>query len=88
LSAELFEEEFHKQAPDIPLGSLKEKIKEYYRNDRRSNPFPKEVEEPIDLTNQSRIAAVHRGNVQLSLKESTDALRGTAKFTIWYYFKK
>ena len=87
LLAEMFEDEFHRQADDIPLGALKDKIVESFKLQNRGSAFPNEVLEWIDKTNDARIAAVHRGSIQLSGREALDALRGLVKVAFWHYLR-
>jgi len=87
LLAEMFEDEFHKQADDIPLGALKDKIVESFNLEKRGPAFPNEIIEWIDKTNAARIAAVHRGSIQLSARETLEALRGFVKVALWYYYR-
>ncbi|MCP8309180.1 MAG: hypothetical protein H3Z54_10900 [archaeon] len=86
LLAEMFEEEFQKIAPDIPLGALKDEIVANFKSNKKSSPFPDEISECVNGTNQARIAAVHRGGRQLSVKDATEALQGAVKFAIWHFF--
>jgi hypothetical protein len=100
LLAEMFEEELHVEAPDIPLGALKDEIKKRILKKRKPKKksqttkpkngfFPKEIESWIDKSNSARIAAVHRGSRQLSAKEAFDAIRGLVTVSFWYYhFRK
>jgi hypothetical protein len=81
--AELFEEEFHEVAPDIPVGALHEEI--VNRLAVRQNLLDP-VNGFIERVNSARIAAVHRGSKQVSQRESIDALRGALRLAIWYYF--
>lgn len=80
--AELYEEEFHEIAPDVPLGALHDSIKKKL-GEKSSLLVP--VDQYIGRVNNSRIAAVHRGSRQVSQKESIDALRGAIRVAIWYY---
>jgi hypothetical protein len=85
LLAEIYEHEFRKEAPDIPLGALKDKLVDLFKKAGKDPAFPKTVLEWIDRTNDSRIAAVHRGSRQLSGRETLEALRGLLKVAFWYH---
>jgi hypothetical protein len=85
LLAEMFENEFHKQAPDVPLGALKKRIEKTFQKARKSQAFPDEILDWIDKTNAARIAAVHRGGRELSMRETLEAHRGLVKVALWYY---
>ncbi len=80
--AELYEEKFHENAPDIPLGALHDTVKKKLGQE---NGLLDPVDIHIERANNSRIAAVHRGSRQVSQKESIDALRGAIRVAIWYY---
>jgi hypothetical protein len=80
--AELFEEEFHEVAPDIPVGALHKAIVDRLAT-RKTLLNP--VDDFIERVNNARIAAVHRGSKQVSQRESTDALRSALRVAIWYY---
>jgi hypothetical protein len=75
--ADLYEEIFKKQAPDVPLGDL-------FRQVRDKTKIPTEILAAIDITNDARIAAVHRSRFEISNREAINALFGSTKFTIWY----
>ena len=87
LLAELYEDQFHKQAPDIPLGALKERIIDSSRQRSRGSALPSEIVDWIDKVNTSRIGAVHRGSRELSARDAFDAHRGLVKIALWYYYK-
>jgi len=78
LLAEIYEEYFHELAPSDPLGTLRDKIEKKER-------FPPKARKNIDLVNQSRISAVHRGSMRVGEKEARDALIGATRFTQWTY---
>lgn len=80
--AELYEEEFHKSAPDQSLGVLHKSITNKIGKDQLLTP----VDSHIKRVNAARIAAAHRGTRQVSQRESIDALRAAMKVAIWYYF--
>lgn len=75
--AELYEENYCKEAPDVPLGELIHLIKQKVT-------LPKEIEKPIVTTNEKRITAVHRSQVVPSDKDAIDSLYGSGKFALWY----
>lgn len=75
--AELFEESFHQEAPDVSLGKLIELLKEKVS-------FPSDVERAISLTNEKRIIAVHRSQIEPSEREAIDSLFGATRLTLWY----
>jgi hypothetical protein len=85
LLAEIYEHESRRQAPDVPLGALKDEITDLFMKAHKGPAFPAEVLEWIDKTNNARIAAVHRGSRQLSGKETLEALRGLLKVVLWYH---
>jgi len=87
LLAEMFEDEFHEQAGDVPLGALRDKIVESFKLGNRGPAFPNEILESIGKTNDARVAAVHRGSIQLSARETMEALRGSVKVALWYYYR-
>lgn len=75
--AELYEENFHKEAPDVSLGRLIELLKE-------KNTLEPEIENAITITNEKRIIAVHRSQITPSEREAIDSLFGAAKLALWY----
>lgn len=84
LIADIFEEETHSVAPDVPLGALKEKLK---RSCRKKHPnILEEIEQCVDTVNEMRISAVHRGTRRVSNEESFNALTNAVKFLTWHYF--
>ena len=85
LLAEFYEQEFRKEAPDIPLGGLKEEIvREVNKGGHRT--LPRGIISWIDKLNDLRIAAVHRGSRQLSAREAMECLHGLTKISLWYYY--
>lgn len=75
--AELFEENFHQEAPDVSLGKLIELLKEKFS-------FSPDIEKAISLTNEKRITAVHRSQTEPSEREAVDSLFGATRLTLWY----
>lgn len=75
--AELYEENFQSEAPDVSLGKLIELLKEKVAFDR-------EIESAVSLTNEKRIIAVHRSQIEPSEREAIDSLFGATKLTLWY----
>lgn len=75
--ADLYEEKFQENAPDTPLGDL-------FRQVKAKIDFPQEIVNAIDMTNKSRIAAVHRSRFPVSDREAVNALYGATNFTLWY----
>lgn len=75
--ADLYEEKYKEPAPDTPLGDL-------FRQVREKIDFPPEIVDAIEMTNESRIAAVHRSRFPVSAREATNALYGATNFTMWY----
>lgn len=75
--AELFEEHFQKEAPDVSLGKLIELLKQKVS-------FESDVENALQLTNEKRIIAVHRSQIEPSEREAIDSLFGATKLTLWY----
>ena len=87
LLAEMFEHEFREEAPDSPLGGIKDEI--LRRAESRKVPaFPHEIHDWVKKTNETRISAVHRGVRLLSGREALDALRGSVKFALWYHWPR
>lgn len=86
LLAELFEEEFHEQAPNVPLGNLLNAINEKLKNTSRKNLLGN-IKDDIEVANAARIAAVHRGVQQVTQKEALDALKGAVKTLCWFFFE-
>lgn len=80
LLAELWEENFHIEAPDIPLGALIEKFKE-----RKPDFFLKQISDWIEKSNGARIKAVHRGGGNISAQEAMDSIRGLVMVALWYF---
>jgi hypothetical protein len=75
--AELYEENFQEEAPDVSLGKLIELL-------RQKIILGEEIEKSISATNEKRIVAVHRSQIIPSEKEAIDALFGAGKLTLWY----
>jgi hypothetical protein len=75
--ADIYEEEFKEPAPDVPLGALFQKV-------TSKVTFPDEIITSINMTNESRIAAVHRSRFAVSNREATNALYGTMNFILWH----
>lgn len=75
--ADLYEENFQKEAPDKPLGDLFYLVKDKVK-------FPSEILNAIEITNKARIAAVHRSRFEVSNREAINALYGSTNLTIWY----
>lgn len=75
--ADLYEEKFRKPAPDTPLGDL-------FRQVKVKIDFPQEIVNAIEMTNKSRIAAVHRTRFPVSDREAINALFGAINFALWY----
>lgn len=75
--AELYEENFCTETPDVSLGKLIKLLKEKIS-------FPQEIYDAIILTNERRVGAVHRSRIELSKKEALDALIGTTKLALWF----
>lgn len=75
--ADLYEEKIREPAPDTPLGDLFQQVKVKI-------DFPQEIVNAIEITNKSRIAAVHRSRFPVSDREAINALYGAANFTLWY----
>jgi hypothetical protein len=78
--ADLYEEMHKIPAPDIPLGDLFRQVKEKI-------DFPPEIARAINMTNEARIAAVHRSRFPVSDREAINALYGAINFTSWYVSK-
>jgi len=81
LLAEIYEEQFHKLAPDKPLGDLYYAVKEKAQ-------FPDNIEKAITTTNQMRILAVHRSSLEASEREALQAIVGAVQFSLWHYSKR
>jgi len=75
--ADLFEEIFKKEAPDVPLGELFRQVKERIS-------LSSEIISAIRMTNAARIEAVHRSHFPISNREAIFALYGSIKITAWY----
>jgi HEPN domain-containing protein len=77
--AELYEDASKEPAPDTPLGDLFRKVKEKI-------DIPPDIVDAINMTNEARIAAVHRSPSPISDRDATNALFGAIKLTLWYAF--
>jgi len=75
--ADIYEEEKKENAPDVPLGALFERVKNFAS-------IPNEIQEVIGLVNQARISAVHRSKSPVSDRDADIALYGTTKTTMWF----
>jgi len=80
LLAEIYEEQFHKPAPDKPLGDLYYAVKEKAQ-------FPDNIDKAITTTNQMRILAVHRSSLEASEREALQAIIGAVQLSLWHYSK-
>lgn len=76
--AELFEEEYKKNAPDIPLGELVKQVKEKIS-------LPIELSKKISALNRARIASVHRSENPVSDKHSIISMMGVSSLIMWYF---
>ena len=76
--AELFEEEYKKNAPDIPLGGLIKQVKEKIS-------LPVELSKKISALNKARIASVHRSENPVSDKHSIISMMGATSLIMWYF---
>jgi hypothetical protein len=76
--ADLYEELNRKPAPDIPLGNLFSEVS-------KKCTFPPEIVKAVEMTNNARIAAVHRSTHAVSDKEAINALCGAINFMLWYH---
>lgn len=75
--ADLYEEKHKEPAPDTPLGDL-------FRHVKGRVNFPSEIVKAIEMTNEARIAAVHRSRFPVSDREAINALFGATNFSLWY----
>jgi hypothetical protein len=78
LLAELYEEKFHENAPDTPLGNLRNKVLEKV-------DIPQDILESIEMVNTARIDSVHRSGREVSAQEAMNSIRGVVRFIIWYF---
>jgi hypothetical protein len=78
--ADMYEESYKSQAPDVPLGDLFHKVKE-------NVSFPEEIALAIETTNRARIAAVHRSRLPVSQRDAINGLYGAVNFTQWHLFE-
>jgi len=76
--AELYEEEYMINAPDIPLGGLITKVEEKIS-------FPSDLMEKIQGLNKARIASVHRSENPVSSKDAIISMMGITSLIIWYF---
>ncbi len=76
--AEFYEEIFKRPCPPRPIGDIKHEIIKVVKD------LPEEIKDAIDMTNNMRIAAVHRSHLPLGVKEATNALQGAIKFILWF----
>lgn len=76
--ADLYEEAYKSPAPDTPLGAL-------FRQVKGKIDFPPEIVTAINMTNESRIAAVHRSRYPVSDREATNALYGAVNVVMWHF---
>lgn len=78
--ADLYEEQYKKYAPNVPLGDLYHQVKGKMK-------FPPQIENAIEIVNEARISAVHRSRFPVSDREATNALYGSTTFIMWYSSK-
>ena len=78
LLAEIYEEYYHDVAPSDPLGALKDSIE-------KKEKFPVVIKREVEIVNQSRIAAVHRGPTTVGEREARNALSGATRFCHWTF---
>lgn len=76
--AELYEEEYKKTAPDIPLGGLIKKVE-------KKISIPIELRDKISALNKARIASVHRSENPVSDKDPIIAMMGATSLIMWYF---
>jgi len=74
--ADLYEENYKVPAPDTPLGDLFTRI-------QTKISFPSEIIRAVEMTNNARIAAVHRSHFPVSDREAINALFGATNFILW-----
>jgi len=75
--ADVFEEQYETEAPDIPLGALNERVK--------SNPnMTPEIQKNVSELNKIRISAVHRSKSPISERDSELALVNIYQIINWY----
>lgn len=76
--AELYEEEYKKNAPDVPLGNL---IKEV----EKKISLPSDLKKKLQALNKVRIASVHRSENPVSDKDTIISMMGITSLIIWYF---
>lgn len=76
--AELYEEAYVMNAPDIALGGLITRVKEKIS-------FPSDLMEKIEGLNKARIASVHRSENPVSSKDAIISMMGNTCLIIWYF---
>ena len=77
LLADLYEENYKKTAPNVPLGNLFKEVKKQMQ-------IPRRIKAAVGLANKARIAAVHRSRLAVSDKDAIDALFGASNFVDWF----
>jgi hypothetical protein len=75
--ADLYEEQYKKYAPNVPLGELFHKVKNKIE-------FSSDIIGAIEKVNGARISAVHRSRFPVSDREASNALHGATIFIMWY----
>jgi len=80
LLANLYEENFQRNAPNISIGELCREISEKIL-------FPDEIRQSIEMANDARIIAVHRSDYSLKVRDSTNALFGATNCILWRFSK-
>jgi len=75
--ADIYEEQYQKDAPDVPLGSLFHEVK----TNPNMNP---EIIERISELNKIRISAVHRSKSPISERDSEIVMKNIYSIVNWY----
>jgi hypothetical protein len=76
--AELYEEAYKKNAPDIPLGGLIKQVEKIIT-------LPEDLSKKIYDLNKTRIASVHRSENPVSDKDAIISLMGVTSLSMWYF---
>ena len=76
--AELYEEEYKENVPDIPLGGLITEVE-------KKISLPSDWKKKIQELNKARIASVHRSENPVSDKDAIVSMMGSTSLLMWYF---
>ena len=78
--AELYEDEYKRNAPDVALGKLLTHVEKKIK-------FPADLRKKLQALNKARIASVHRSENPVSDKDTIISMMGITCLLIWYFDK-